>query len=132
MERKDVIIGGDGHDILRGGPAEDWIFGGKGDDVLIGGDDRQAPDLLFGGPGNDTFQIIPDDLPFVKGTTKTLVPTQSDRFDGGDDEDRILFLAVSKPITAIAQVGILATYVLPRIFIRLVMVGLCPTTITFW
>jgi len=87
--RRDVIIGGDGHDVLSGGPAEDWIFGGPGNDVLTGGLDYQASDLLFGGTGDDTFQVIPTPLgPESDAGPLTLV----DRFDGGEGEDRVLFL----------------------------------------
>ena len=41
--RKDVILGGPGHDRLMGGTGEDWIFGGPGNDVISGGYDRGAP-----------------------------------------------------------------------------------------
>ncbi len=90
--RRDVLLGGRGDDILSGGPGEDWIFGGPGNDVLTGGNDRGASDLLFGEAGADTFQTIPDGLPLLKGTQQTFLPTYSDRFDGGPDDDRILFL----------------------------------------
>ena len=90
--RRDVILGGAGHDVLQGGAGEDWIFGQAGNDVLTGGYDRQAEDLLFGGDGDDTFQIFTDGLPFIKGTTDTYIPTLTDRFDGGTGDDRVLFL----------------------------------------
>lgn len=98
--RRDVIIGGDGNDILQGGAGEDWIFGNEGSDVLTGGYDRQASDLLFGGPGDDTFQIIPDALPLLGNQsntrfdpgTQTYIPTASDQFIGGDGNDRVLYL----------------------------------------
>ena len=90
--RRDVILGGSGNDVLQGGMGEDWIFGQAGNDVLSGGPDRQAEDLLFGGDGDDTFQIIPDQLPFIKGTTETFIPTLTDRLDGGSGDDRVLFL----------------------------------------
>ncbi|MEM8678033.1 MAG: PKD domain-containing protein [Planctomycetota bacterium] len=98
--RRDVILGGEGDDILQGGAGEDWVFGQAGNDVLTGGADRQASDLLFGGPGDDTFQIIPDALPtlgnepnsvFAAGTG-TFIPTYSDLFAGGDGVDRTLYL----------------------------------------
>ncbi|MDA1013526.1 MAG: hypothetical protein O3A00_03615, partial [Planctomycetota bacterium] len=89
--RRDVILGGEGHDILMGGPGEEWIFGGPGDDVISGGLDRQASDLLFGGDGNDTFQLIPDGLPTIKGSTETFLPTSVDRMDGGPGTDRVLY-----------------------------------------
>ena len=90
--RRDIILGGQGSDVLCGGPSEDWIFGGPGNDVLCGGQDRQASDLLFGNEGDDAFQLIPDGLPFIKGTYETYVPTLTDRFDGGQGDDRVLFL----------------------------------------
>ena len=69
--RRDVILGGDGNDILQGGGGEDWIFGNAGNDVLTGGKDRGASDLLFGGKGDDTFQIIPDALPLLGNQPNT-------------------------------------------------------------
>ncbi|MCA9140253.1 MAG: hypothetical protein KDB00_25960, partial [Planctomycetales bacterium] len=100
LERRDILLGGAGNDVLAGGNAEDWIFGGPGNDVLAGGADRQASDLLFGGPGNDIFQVIPDALPLSGSSRRyvdpadqlTIIPTQSDRFDGGDGFDEVLFL----------------------------------------
>ena len=90
--RRDVIVGGPGNDVLSGGPAEDWILGGPGNDVLTGGLDRQASDLLFGEAGDDTFQIIPDDLPLLNDSDATFVPTFNDQFKGGQGQDRVLFL----------------------------------------
>ena len=90
--RRDVILGGPGNDILIGGAGEDWILGEEGNDVLSGGYDRQAEDLLIGGTGDDTFQILPDLLPFLKGTTETYIPTVVDVLQGGEGDDRVLFL----------------------------------------
>ncbi len=98
--RRDVILGGDGDDILRGGAGEDWIFGNDGNDVLTGGNDRNLSDLLFGGNGDDTFQLIPDDLPqltnqpntTLEAGTDTYLPTFSEQLLGGPGEDRVLFL----------------------------------------
>ena len=90
-DRRDVIIGGSGHDALQGGPGSTWVFGMAGNDVLTGGYDRQSPDLLFGGEGDDAFQLLPDQLPFIKGTTETYLPTLVDRFDGGPGSDFVLF-----------------------------------------
>ena len=89
--RRDVILGGAGNDVLQGGAGEDWIFGQAGNDVLTGGYDRQAEDLLLGGEGDDTFQLLPDGLPLIKGSTETFIPTFNDRFDGGEGDDRVLF-----------------------------------------
>ena len=103
--RRDVILGGGaGNDVLSGGPGEDWIFGGLGNDVLTGGLDRQASDLLFGEAGDDTFQLIADRLPlltqdvdafvptFKASASDTFIPTFNERFDGGEGDDRVLFL----------------------------------------
>ena len=46
------LDGGNGNDILVGGPGNDTISGGAGDDLLIGGD---GIDTLDGGPGDDTL-----------------------------------------------------------------------------
>ena len=59
---------------------------------------------MFGGPGDDTFQIIPDDLPLLTNqpntvfspATKTYLPTFSEQFIGGDGNDRVLFLGGHK------------------------------------
>ncbi|MEX0330765.1 MAG: LEPR-XLL domain-containing protein, partial [Puniceicoccaceae bacterium] len=97
--RRDVLLGGIGNDVLIGGPYEEWIFGGEGNDVLAGGYDKQASDLLWGGPGDDIFQILPDGLPLLNdegrgltGDGETFVPTLVDRLDGGEGEDQVLFL----------------------------------------
>ncbi len=104
MIRRDVILGNTGDDVLRGGAGEDWIFGNAGNDVLVGGQDRGASDLLFGGSGNDTFQVITDALPLLGNqpntefdpATQTTLTTLSDQFIGGDDTDRVLFLGGDK------------------------------------
>lgn len=98
--RRDVILGGPGNDILQGGAGEDWIFGNEGNDVLSGGRDRNAVDLLFGGPGDDTFQIIPDALPLLTNQPNTVFdpatqvyrPQASEQLIGGEGTDRVLFL----------------------------------------
>ena len=90
--RQDVILGRAGNDALAGGSGRDWIFGGPGNDVLSGGPDQQSDDLLFGQGGDDAFQVVPDGLPFIKGSDKTLVPTLSDQFHGGPGNDHVLFL----------------------------------------
>ncbi|MFO0941326.1 MAG: calcium-binding protein [Pirellulales bacterium] len=98
--RRDVLLGGSGDDILVGGSFEDWIIGGDGNDVLSGGKDRQAQDLMWGGAGDDIFQLYPDQMPLLKSSRsnlnpsiqQTLVTTQSDRFDGGAGNDQVLYL----------------------------------------
>ncbi len=85
--RRDVIVDGDGDDILRGGPSEDWVIGGDGNDILTGGVDGDAGDILIGGAGDDVFQVIPSaatpGFPFST--------TLADHFDGGPGYDRVLF-----------------------------------------
>ncbi|TWT48391.1 LamG-like jellyroll fold domain-containing protein [Botrimarina hoheduenensis] len=100
QQRRDVIVGGPGADRLMGGAGREWIFGGSGPDVLSGGLDRQADDLLLGGSGDDTFQIIPDfaapldNRPgtLAEGPGETVLPTRSDQFIGGEGDDQVLFL----------------------------------------
>ncbi|MEM9825839.1 MAG: LamG-like jellyroll fold domain-containing protein, partial [Planctomycetota bacterium] len=94
--RRDVIFGGAGNDVLQGGPGEDFIFGGSGNDVLTGGDDTGASDLLFGNDGEDLFQTVPSKLPVLLGTTTTFIPTQSDRFAGGDGNDQVVYLGTNE------------------------------------
>ncbi len=76
--RANIIMGGDGHDRLYGGPGggddvlhgdkgNDRIFGGKGDDMLRGGDGNDhlwgnsGTDIYDGGKGNDTIYASKDD-----------------------------------------------------------------------
>ena len=100
VRRRDIILGGSGNDVLSGGAGEEWIFGQDGNDVLTGGYDRQSSDLIWGGPGDDIFQIIPDDLPLTKPSLRYVnpedqvqyVPTFSDRFDGQEGNDQVVFL----------------------------------------
>ena len=72
------LDGGDGDDVLYGGPAggddemyggngDDRIFGGKGNDMLTGG---EGNDYLKGGPGEDTFIIDGDDMDVLYGGTE--------------------------------------------------------------
>ncbi|WP_237168682.1 calcium-binding protein [Paracoccus shandongensis] len=57
----DLIVGGNGRDILRGHVGDDTLEGGKGNDVLLGGrgDDAlsgsEGDDVLFSGDGADTL-----------------------------------------------------------------------------
>ena len=46
----DILIGGDGNDLLSGGPGADQLDGGAGNDLLTGG---PGADTLDGGPGLD-------------------------------------------------------------------------------
>ena len=57
-----VANGGDGADVLIGGPENDVLSGGNGDDVLIGGG---GADVLDGGPGNNV--VINSAIAHVSG-----------------------------------------------------------------
>ena len=79
-----------GDDTMTGGSGSDWIFGGDGNDVLSGGLDSQTGDLLFGGPGDDLFQVTPDNLPTDPTTGLGFDPGfgGADLFVGGGGNDR--------------------------------------------
>ncbi len=51
----DVIYGATGNDLLNGWRGGDFVYGGDGNDTLIGG--ARDADQLFGGRGDDIFQI---------------------------------------------------------------------------
>lgn len=87
---RDVVIGNRGNDRIQGGAGEDWIFGGPGNDWLTGGLDKQARDLIFGGDGDDTFQIIPDEDPAGPSSV-------TERLNGGSGDDRVLFRGTDYP-----------------------------------
>ena len=70
-----IMRGGDGDDVLYGGPAggddrmygdngDDRIFGGRGNDTLTGG---EGNDVLKGGPGEDTLIIDGNDMDVLYG-----------------------------------------------------------------
>src|SRR5581483_6904316 len=52
VDRRDVLLGGDGNDVISAGTAETWVFGGAGNDVLTSGSDHNGGDLLWGGAGD--------------------------------------------------------------------------------
>lgn len=52
----DFLFGGNGNDTLDGGGGPNYLYGGGGDDVLLS--NPLVPDRLFGGPGNDKLQGI--------------------------------------------------------------------------
>ncbi len=81
-----IMKGGDGDDVLYGGPAggddmmyggngDDRVFGGRGDDTLTGG---EGNDVLKGGPGEDT--LIADG-------------NEMDVLNGGPDDDTFQFFS---------------------------------------
>jgi Ca2+-binding RTX toxin-like protein len=91
-DRRDILIGGTGDDTISGGAGEEWIIGGPGNNVLTSGPKSRDKSLLFGGPGDDTFQVIPDTLPSHSGRDTSVFPLTSDEFYGGGGNDRVIFL----------------------------------------
>lgn len=94
----DVVLGGDGNDVLSGAAT---LVGGAGNDVLTGSDsgscDKYMPycsERLVGGPGDDVLSAL--------GGDDTLIGDGDDRgnddrgggddvLDGGGGEDRLYF-----------------------------------------
>jgi len=83
-----VMIGGDGDDVLAGGPSRDALSGNNGDDELFGGRGRDSisvgpgRDLAKGGKGDDSIENHSD----VGGIDADLLP---DRIFGGAGDDSI-------------------------------------------
>jgi Ca2+-binding RTX toxin-like protein len=78
-----TLVGGDGNDVLQGGPQNDLIIGGAGDDVLFG-DRRQ--DFMFGGTGNDQL--------YGEGGRDLLIGQDGDdALDGGGQQDALYGMA---------------------------------------
>jgi Ca2+-binding RTX toxin-like protein len=94
VSNSSVLIGGPGDDVLTGGPGADWLFGGDGNDILSGGADNMVSDLLFGGNGDDTFELYPTALP--AGTTVSTF-VNGDQFDGGPGTDKVEYLGQPGP-----------------------------------
>ena len=90
-ERRDVLIGGIGNDRLQGGLGEEWLFGGEDNDVLVGGYDGQASDLMFGGNGDDIFQIWTDKLAVDPLTGAQFDDGSADLYVGGNGQDQVLY-----------------------------------------
>ncbi len=69
-----TLDGGDGDDVLVGGPGNDTLLGGNGDDVLIGGGGQ---DVLDGGPGDNVLIAggngIPPFSPVAGGANTALL-----------------------------------------------------------
>jgi Ca2+-binding RTX toxin-like protein len=93
-----VLRGGDGRDVLRGGPDDDTGLGQEGDDLMAGGpgDDAQdggaGNDRIFanlgrdtteGGPGNDVLWAL------IRFDVTGPGDVEGDVVRGGDGDDRI-------------------------------------------
>ncbi len=81
-EGDDKLYGEDGDDRLNGGPGSDWIWGGFGADICWGGEEDEAPNWIYGGPGNDL-------LIGGRGNDHLYGGVGNDRLLGGDGNDRL-------------------------------------------
>ncbi|MGH2724512.1 MAG: calcium-binding protein [Actinomycetota bacterium] len=123
---KDVVRGGDGDDVLLGGPGDDEVRGGLGADLLLGGPDddvlsggggedelrgeegddvlRGGPrdDQLFGGEGHDVLGGGGGDDQLFGGPDNDVLSGEAgaDLMDGGDGTDRASFVGAPKPVKA--------------------------------
>ena len=87
------VSGGDGDDVLSGGPNGNSMRGDAGDDRLMGAD---GEDWLDGGGGSDVLLGGPgDDLLFLTEPVPAL-----DRVDGGDGLDTVYYMEATRGITA--------------------------------
>jgi RTX calcium-binding nonapeptide repeat (4 copies) len=85
---RDTILGDDGDDEIHAAGGSDHIDGGFGDDLIEGGDHA---DLVLGGPGADMiFGDVRDALVAHPGADVIHGGPGSDTIDGGPGEDRIL------------------------------------------
>lgn len=94
-----VVFGNVGNDILKGGPGRDKLDGGPGHDNLYGGDDEDnivdtnGPltghsadvDQVFGGPGEDTIDVLDGDALDVVCSGGSKDHVSSDAGDHVDD-----------------------------------------------
>lgn len=76
-----VFLGGDGDDVLTGGPKADILVGGPGNDTLNGGGGR---DLVIGGDGADTLNGLGGTDLLIAGTTVYDIDTADNRRALGD------------------------------------------------
>ena len=81
----EVVLGGDGSDLLGGGSGSDRIYGNGGDDIIYGG---AGSDWSYGGAGDDTFWVLGNDA--------------YDHYWGGDGYDRIFY---NRPLHIIGLAG---------------------------
>jgi Ca2+-binding RTX toxin-like protein len=91
------VSGGDGNDILVGGPQRDSLRGDAGDDQVAGAGGRDnldgdvGNDILTGGPGRDSLDGgLGNDLVFGEAGDDSLQGRQGmDGLDGGNDDDEL-------------------------------------------
>jgi Ca2+-binding RTX toxin-like protein len=93
--KDDVLIGGNGNDILKGNAGNDNLFGKNGDDSLNGGDGNDQlfgdsnGDTLIGGQGND-FLGGNDTLEGGNGNDLLSGGVGSDQLFGQGDDDILI------------------------------------------
>jgi Ca2+-binding RTX toxin-like protein len=71
----DNIYGDSGNDSLISGPGLDFIYGGEGDDILNA--TAQNDDNLFGGIGNDLYQVSRTTDSIIEGSNQGIDTVQS-------------------------------------------------------
>ena len=89
---KDILVGGDGPDLLAPGAADDRVEAGPGADLMAGGDGN---DVIDGGPGDDVI-ASPDagNDRLLGGPGNDLISPYNgrDTVDAGPGDDRIFSL----------------------------------------
>ena len=81
----DEVRGDAGNDELHGGADWDSLFGGEGDDTLF----LEKDDILYGGPGSDTFVILPGAGVSLSFTGDSVWMNYIDDFAPEDPDERI-------------------------------------------
>ena len=86
LDNADVLLGGEGNDVIIGLRGSDTMHGGAGNDILIGGLEagttNPKSDVMFGNGGNDTSIWAGGD--------------GSDAFMGGHGRDALVFATVDR------------------------------------
>lgn len=103
----DQLVGGNGDDLIDGGPGNDQISGGLGRDTLRGGSgndvitDDDGFNLMEGGPGNDLLVgRSGDTLLGGEGNDQLIIDGTQGVIDGGDGVDQFaLNLRIAAPVT---------------------------------
>ena len=82
-EKRDILVGDEGDDYIRGNAGTDLIYGGEGDDMLYGG---EGVDLIAGGAGDDEI--------YGGASTDIIFGGEGDdTITGGDGGDIFIFSA---------------------------------------
>ncbi len=95
-----VILGGEGSDLLRGAAGDDTLEGGAGNDTLRGG---IGNDRLDGGTGADTLLGLPgDDLYRVDDPGDVIIEAAA---EGNDTVESLLSLTLPDNVEALILIG---------------------------